>query len=279
MMSDVAPLLQDAELEAARGRIRDALGAVRNLWELLKSMRVGPKALRAIIPDVLSACGPMIESLEKLLGQIPVGARSECAEDLRGVTIPRVKDLERALIKQRRKPLKAAERLSLERTVVEVFRDVDVALMLIELLLGSHTDRPMVLDPAEMTREAATIFQEASAPSFRRIALELRAPAESLSISINARAAMNLLIVITGAVAGEQSRSVLVVISRADSGGCRITISPNATDATMNVSAPASVTATWKCAIAACAAIGIDLKRSADSVTLDFPAVPSKPTD
>lgn len=277
MISDVSPPLHDAELEAARGRIRDALGAVRNLWELLKSMRVGPKALRAVIPDVLAACGPMIESLEKLLDHIPAEARSECTEDLRDITIARVKDLERALIKERRKQLKAAERLSLERTAVEVFRDVDVALMLIELLLGSRADRPMVLDPAEMTREAATIFQEASSPSFRRIPLTLRAPVESLNISVNARAAMNLLIVIIGGVAGEQSRAVGVVISRTDSGTCRIAISPNATDATMSISTPAPVAATWKCATAACTALGIGLKRSGDSVTLDFPAVPSKP--
>src|SRR5215217_5435988 len=117
MIRDAAPPLQTADLEAARGTVRNGLAAVGNLWELLKSVRVGPKALRTVLPDVLAACSPVLESLEKLLAAVPTGEGTECADALRNLTLLRVKDLERALVHERRKPLKAAERLSLERVV------------------------------------------------------------------------------------------------------------------------------------------------------------------
>ena len=44
--------LGSVELDAARGTLREAQSALRNFAELLHSVRVGSKALIAVLPDV-----------------------------------------------------------------------------------------------------------------------------------------------------------------------------------------------------------------------------------
>src|SRR5260221_4474784 len=63
--SDSSPCL--ASLVEARGVLRDILAAVRNLEDLLRSPRVGPRALAQIIPELKT---PLLVSVDQILGSV-----------------------------------------------------------------------------------------------------------------------------------------------------------------------------------------------------------------
>jgi hypothetical protein len=90
--------LGSAELDAARGTLREALSALRNFAELLHSVRVGSKALISVLPDVAAGCAPMRATVESLLDA--VAAQSELAlasNELRAYFVPRLALLDREL--------------------------------------------------------------------------------------------------------------------------------------------------------------------------------------
>src|SRR5215510_286862 len=59
--------LRLAPLIEARGVLRDVLAAVRNLEDLLRSPRVGPRALAQIIPELKA---PLLVSVDQILGSV-----------------------------------------------------------------------------------------------------------------------------------------------------------------------------------------------------------------
>src|SRR4249920_769328 len=70
-----------AELEAARGTLREALSALRNFAELLHSVRVGSKALVSVLPDVAAGCAPMRATVESLLSTVATRPGASAATD------------------------------------------------------------------------------------------------------------------------------------------------------------------------------------------------------
>src|SRR3954467_15248088 len=70
--------LGTAELNAARGTLREALSALRNFAELLHSVRVGSKAIISVLPDVAAGCAPMRATVDGLLAA--VAGRTDLAE-------------------------------------------------------------------------------------------------------------------------------------------------------------------------------------------------------
>ena len=76
--SDSSPRL--APLVEARGVLRDVLAAVRNLEDLLRSPRVGSRALAQIIPELKGLGTPLLVSVgadlvERARGRAPSGRR------------------------------------------------------------------------------------------------------------------------------------------------------------------------------------------------------------
>src|SRR5436190_9531326 len=63
-----------APLVEARGILRDVLAAVRNLEDLLRSPRVGPRALAQIIPELQGFGTPLLVSVEQILWSVQEAA-------------------------------------------------------------------------------------------------------------------------------------------------------------------------------------------------------------
>jgi len=63
-----------APLAESRGIVRDALAAIGNLEHLLRSPRVGPRALAQVIPGLRGLCDPLLASVEQMLAQVRVSA-------------------------------------------------------------------------------------------------------------------------------------------------------------------------------------------------------------
>jgi hypothetical protein len=127
---------RDVALDAARGTVRDALGSLGNLALLAGSAKVGSKAISGVLPDVLASCGPTREAMVTLVdGLRPrLPADSAVPDELEAFMLPRVDELEEELTGRLSEPLRAPERLGLDRVLGRLSRELDAAQSLIELL-------------------------------------------------------------------------------------------------------------------------------------------------
>lgn len=143
-------------LDAARGVLRDSLGGVSNLVQLVHSLRVGPKALAQVIPDVMASCGPLraaVLELTAALGQAPESTTAVTA--LRELFEPRIAELERALGRALRMPIGAKQRLELERVVTRLSTDFEAGRELIDLLESASHGKSARVSLMELVRQAS----------------------------------------------------------------------------------------------------------------------------
>jgi len=147
--------LDGAELDAARGTLREALSALRNFAELLHSVRVGSKALISVLPDVAAGCAPMRATVEGMLDA--VAARPELAaasSELQAYFVPRLAILDRELAAAGDKPLSAKSRLGLEQVITQLSLELDTARGLLDLLADAVSNRSLRLDLAELVHQS-----------------------------------------------------------------------------------------------------------------------------
>src|SRR4051812_6692903 len=70
--SSAAP--RPAALVEANGVVRDVVAAIHNLEHLLRSPRVGPRALANVIPDLKGLSDPLVDSVNQILAYLRVTA-------------------------------------------------------------------------------------------------------------------------------------------------------------------------------------------------------------
>lgn len=216
---------QGDALSTARGILRDALGALRNLAELLRSRRVAPKSLTVVLPDVLEAFAPMREATRCLLAAL-AGAPglAEGREKLGEFLLPRLTELEDALREAAPKPMSAATRIRLEELVGKSSFELDAARELLQLLEGSASGRSLLVNPTELVREAF-----ASPPSVRgereNICVVMLSRADGLEVDTNPSVAMSLIALGAELVSQAPGPGEPVLRIGSDQrGGCRIEI-------------------------------------------------------
>jgi len=147
--------LGSAQLDAARGTLREALSALRNFAELLHSVRVGSKALIAVLPDVAAGCAPMQDTVDGLLSAVAdrMGfAEASCA--LQKYFAPRLAHLDQELAAAAQRPLSAKSRLALEQVITRLSLELDTARGLLDLLVEAVSGRPVPLDLAELLQQS-----------------------------------------------------------------------------------------------------------------------------
>lgn len=220
-------------VSAARGNLRDALGTLRNLAELLRSPRVAPKAVSSVLPDVLDAFAPMREASRALLEGLsgaPALAPGRLA--LQEFLLPRLSLLEQTLREATPKPMSAASRLRLETLVGSSSLELDSARELLQLLEESASARSTPLDPIELVREAFAAPPSVRGDAREPICAVLASRAEGLEIDANPRVAMTLVALAVELVAARQGTGEPTLFVSADRrGGCRVQIArrPHAT--------------------------------------------------
>jgi hypothetical protein len=151
------PTAEERErLEAARGGLRDALGSVRNLGQLLQSLRVGPKAIQSVLSAVHASCRPIEGWMREQLAIVAAGLGDRRAVDeLLDYAAPLVRELETELALAQAGPLNAKVRLRLERMVLPLSRKLDAARALAELLESAVHGHAVRVSLPELLREAA----------------------------------------------------------------------------------------------------------------------------
>jgi hypothetical protein len=178
---------------SARGVVRDALGGFQNLLGLLRSMRVGPQAVSAVIPDVHASCAPMIRALQILLSDIP----EACRDALGSFLMPEANAVERALSKARGRTMRAKDRLQVERALSRAVRGIEIGFRLLALQHASRHVRPVPVDVAELATEEGALVTPS--PTATR-ALKLAVPESGTTVLVDPRLTAAMLALAAGLV-------------------------------------------------------------------------------
>ncbi len=128
-------LIRAPEVVEAGGKLRDTLGGLRNLEQLLRSMRVGPKGLERALPDVHSACEPATIAVRALLTRLRAELPDVSArEELETFLLARMLGTTHALENAMGRPMNAKNRLSLEQALTAALPELDAGSDLLALL-------------------------------------------------------------------------------------------------------------------------------------------------
>jgi hypothetical protein len=144
-----------AVLDLERGKLRESLGGLRNLAQLLHSLRVGSRPLSNALPGARDACDPLRHAMAEILtaAEAALGEDSATAS-LKAYVTPRIRELEAALTEAAERPLSVKMRLSLEERVTRLSQELDTARGLFDLLADSIAPRPIRLDLLELSRQS-----------------------------------------------------------------------------------------------------------------------------
>jgi hypothetical protein len=244
------------------GALRDALAVLRNLDQLLRSLRVGPKALATVLPEVHASCGVLLVSAKALLDEVRVAlpGDDEAVDALWHFIEPRVHQLEHELAEAQKRPMNAKYRLGLQRTLVSLAGDLDAARALVDLLGNAAWGARVWLSPVELVNQSS----QSAEPVLQRMPL-LRA---SLNVSgpggellVNARAALALVVIAVNSVAAEDSSGPPVISIVSGDTQCRIGIQRGgSTGAPLFVARWRIIEPTLACLAVAARAIGANVE-------------------
>ncbi len=131
------------DISAARGGVRDGIAAIQNLAQLLRSPRVGARALARAVPEVREGAAALRDAAQALDQAIAGAAGSEpatarAAHSVLGFAAERARALEAALEVGRR--IDVRRRLGLDAEVNAAAAELGTVLMLVDLL-GAEPER------------------------------------------------------------------------------------------------------------------------------------------
>ena len=154
-------------VETARGAVRDALGGLRNLEQLSSSMRVGPRSLSSVLPDVLASCAPLREGLDELITAVATHRFDTHASlsSLRSYAMPRIDELVDLLASSQRQPMQARNRLKLQQVVGRLARELGLVAELVDFLGLSVWSEPMTVTMQDLLLEAFRSNEPTGDPS------------------------------------------------------------------------------------------------------------------
>jgi hypothetical protein len=218
----------EPRLAALGGVMRDTVGAIHNLQHLLGSVKVGPKALSRVLPDVHASCNPMIEAVKDLVAAASV--RSEAvpsSTELASLVVARMRELEQALEQATSGALRASDRLNLEGAVGRVVKDLDGALELVELVVEASATGRVPVDVTDVVRESANRPDTGSGRG-RRVRVSFSVPPAPLLVRVNPRLALRLF---AFAVAAAGGKDVVHTTIGEEGGKCYMRVEPAVTGA------------------------------------------------
>jgi hypothetical protein len=150
-----------AALAEAGGVVRDALASLRNLEHLLRSPRVGARAIAEVVPSLKGACDPLAMSVDHILQQVRGTAAGsvEAATTALEAFMPGVVDRLRASLDQRSgaAAIDAKGRLAFENAIVLVGAELNSIRQLLDLLVRATEDSATDLSIQEVVHETFVV--------------------------------------------------------------------------------------------------------------------------
>ncbi|HEU4408077.1 MAG TPA: hypothetical protein VFS43_22635 [Polyangiaceae bacterium] len=177
----------------ARASLREAIAALQNLHALVRSPRVGPKAIAPLVPELVALLGPLGEQLARGLGLVEappahLAARAELVAFGRALAASALAALERAA----GRGVDARSRLGLELELERLLPPLEGMRELVDALEASRDEGAAELDLRDLLDDA---FAPASpAPAWgRAVPVRLAGPPPAAPIRLRPRAGRALL--------------------------------------------------------------------------------------
>jgi len=215
-----------AALDIERGNLRESLGGLRNLAQLLHSLRVGSRPLSSVLPDARDACDPLRQAMGEILAAAQSGlGETEAAASLDAYVTPRINELETALTNAAQRQLSVKTRLSLEESVTRLSQELDTARGLFDLLADSLTGRPIRLDVLELSRQSFSGPPSGGSWPRETLVATLSSNASGLEIEVSPRVVTSLIAFGVELVADPKDASQIphIQLSQTEQ-GCHISI-------------------------------------------------------
>jgi hypothetical protein len=217
-----------AELNAARGTLREALSGLRNFAELLHSVRVGSKALVSVLPDVAAGCAPMRGTIDALLAAV---ATRECAAEasvaLSAYFSPRLTLLDGELDAARSRPLSAKVRLSLDHVITQLSLELDTARGLLDLLVDAVSNQSVRVDLAELVQQSFAGPPSGGSWNREHIVATMSFVRAEIEVELNPRVATTLFALGVELVAHGGKGTPHLLVDQDSAGRDRVTIAPD----------------------------------------------------
>jgi hypothetical protein len=256
------------------------VGDVGNLDELLRSPRVAPKAVSAVLPDMAATLPALREDLESARRALGVRFASSATDAVCVFILGEVQGLDQALAQAtpNRRPLNASTRLALERKVEKLQQRLLGALPLWELMVELWTEPTLPID----VHELLVLLREGDQSHGLRgeaIQVGLQARKVPVWLQCSPRAALTLIAIAAGVVRANQPSDGLCieVDSEADSGRATLAIASRApVGPLLRLVVPPAVPPTRSCLEATARAIGVDVDITPQHLVLAWDA-PSPP--
>ncbi len=256
--------------------MRDTLGAIHNLQHLLGSVRVGPKALAHVIPDVRASCKPMaIAARELVAGAEGRGIGAASARSLAELITRRMDELDAAFGATKRGSLRAGDRLRLETSIAAGVRDLDGSLELVELMVEASAPGRVPVDAVDLLRESALRTDTGSGRG-RRVRVTHDSAPPMISVRVNPRLAVRLL-AFAAALAVGRGAGLHVKMAQ-EAHGCRIGMAvPAGAGEGLLVAIPPLIDLSERCAaeVALSAGIMLETIHEAHAAVVLFPFGPT----
>jgi hypothetical protein len=261
----------DSALDRARGELRDAVGALKNLDQLLRSLRVGPRALSSVIPDVHASCLQMSRAANDVLSAIAEKLRpdTEATSALETFMLPRISQLEQGLAEAMKRSMVAKHRLALERIVSELTRELDCARELLDLLEEATSAPGIPVDLAELLQQT---FKSSDVDDAERLRAVLDLTAGSAEVYVSPRVATALFSIAAEFISVDGSP--LFVMLLRDERRCSVSMTRSAQDSQARSEARCQIEPMAVCLRAAAGVLGAELLHGADgsSLVISWPA-------
>jgi hypothetical protein len=263
-------------LDMERGSLRESLGSLRNLAQLLHSLRVGARPISTVLPGARDACEPMRHAMGEILAAARAASGdSDAADRLNEYVAPRIQELEAALTEASDKPLSVKMRLSLEERVTRLSQELDTARSLFDLLADSIAGRPIRLDVLELSRQSFAGPPSGQSWPRETLVATLSGDAEGLEVEVNPRAATSLIAFGVELVADPKDATLIPNIHVSPTkDGCHILVerNPGKTGEDLMLLRRGIIAPTLPCVAAAARANGaaLDFDQIASRFTLTF---------
>lgn len=257
---------ENPSLAEARATLRDALGALGNLDQLLRSLRVGPKAISVVLPDVLDSCGPAERATRELLNAAGTRLGSTTAvTELEHFFTPRFEELHHSIELATRTPMHARHRLELERVVTRLSPELEAGRALLDLLEEALAAPTIRLKLRELLDQIVAGIAAGTEP----LKATLRGKVEDIELLVQPQVAMMLLTL--GAnlvVSGHTDQTPEISVEALPDGGCtiRFQVGTSSGDALL-LPRQAIVPPTLVCVETAVTKMGCNVERSSDDST------------
>ena len=214
-------------VDAARGTVLDALGGLRNLEKLSGSMRVGPRSLSSVLPDVLASCEPLRSGLDALFAAVAAQRLDTLValEQLRNFSQPLLSELKEVLSYSEKQPMQARNRLKLQQAVGRIARELGATAELVDFLGMCVWSRPMTVTMQDLMLEAFRANEPTGdLNELRKVALQQTA--SEVELHVRPRAVIPMLVLLVRVMLHRYPNATpLVVLEPENQGISRISIS------------------------------------------------------